>query len=72
MISNHGTITQKVADRLKIEECSDNMKTFQTVKFMKMRNSCKVSSQIENIENHSKKKFSLDVSATHPIQLTLQ
>ena len=35
-----------------------------------MKNSCKVTSQIEDIENHFKKKFSPDVSAIHPIQLT--
>ena len=34
-----------------------------------MKNSCKVTSQIEDFENHFK-KFSPDVSAIHPIQLT--
>ena len=56
---------------LKIERCSDNMKICQAVKFLKMKNSCKVTSQIEDIENHFKKKFSPDVSAIHLIQLTL-
>ena len=36
-----------------------------------MKKACKVTSQIEDIENHFKKKFSPDVSATHPIQPTL-
>ena len=46
------------------------MKIFQAVKFLKMKNSCKVTSHIEDIENHFKKKFSLDVLVIHPIQLT--
>ena len=48
--------------------CSE--KFVKTVKFLKMKNSRKVTSQIEDIENHFKKKFSPDVSAIHPIQLT--
>ena len=55
---------------LKIERCSDNMKICQAVKFLKMKNSCKVTSHIEDIENHFKEKFTLDVSAIHPMQLT--
>ena len=51
---------------LKIERCSDNMKICQAVKFLKMKNSWKVTSQIEVIENHFK-EFSPDVSAIHLI-----
>ena len=53
---------------LKIERCSDNIKIFQAVNFLKMKNFCKVTSQIEDIEKHFKMMFSPDISAIHPIQ----